>query len=120
MTEVTPACGVCVCRHQTSSVLECRLMPPTIGPGQYGVYPKVRPNDYCRGGFRPDEAAIAEREAAKQAIAAAAAPLLGQDGKPLNPPVGDLAEAIAAPAAVAQADPPAQPRSRARRGDAQS
>lgn len=118
------SCAVCTKRHETgnpAAPLECHALPPRQDVSTFAVYPRVRPNGFCHVYFQFDEAAGAARAEAvaqaaaldaKVAMTQAAAPLLGEDGQPANPPLGDLADALASPQPIA----PAPKRARRARG----
>lgn len=101
------SCATCICRHVARNDLECRFMPPTQDVGRYAVYPKVKPNDYCHAGYRPDgPTALAEH------LSDVAAP---HDGDVANPPAGDLLADLEAPREIA---PGAAKRARRAQSDA--
>lgn len=131
------ACAICTKRHETGNAnapLQCRALPPVQGLARDAVFPTVAADAYCHTYFERDEKAAkaladeaAESERLERlkaetreraALEAVVAPIVGEDGQPLNPPAGDLAADLAAPNEIreAEAAPPKRAR-RARSGD---
>lgn len=131
------ACAICTKRHETGNAnapLQCRALPPVQGLARDAVFPTVAADAYCHTYFEQDASAVAARaEAAAESerrerlkaetrkraeLDPIFTPLLGEDGQPLNPAVGDLAADLAAPNEIGEAEaaPPKRAR-RARSGD---